>query len=57
MTTTLVLPPYSAGGAPSITSMAWIESAGIWFEKTLALLVSDRLTIHGKRIFSVIANP
>ena len=27
--TTLVLPPYSAGGAPSITSMDWIESAGI----------------------------
>src|ERR1700721_4326644 len=33
--TTLVLPPYSAGGAPEITSMDSIDSNGIWFEKTL----------------------
>src|SRR5580700_11534494 len=33
--TTLVLSPYSAGGAPAITSRDWIESSGIWFEKTL----------------------
>ena len=33
--TKLVLPPYSAGGAPAITSIDWIESSGIWLEKTL----------------------
>src|SRR6185437_9964230 len=33
--TTLVLSPYSAGGAPSITSRDWIESTGIWLENTL----------------------
>src|ERR1700689_507536 len=33
--TTLVLPPYSAGGAPEMTSMDSIDSNGIWFEKTL----------------------
>jgi hypothetical protein len=33
--TTLVLPPYSAPGAPEMTSMDWIESSGIWLENTL----------------------
>src|SRR5208282_5009275 len=33
--TTLVLPPYSAGGAPEMTSYDWTESSGIWFENTL----------------------
>src|SRR5580698_1459410 len=33
--TRLVLSPYSAGGAPEITSIDSIESAGIWFENTL----------------------
>src|ERR1017187_6196475 len=33
--TTLVLSPYSAGGAPWITSIDCTESSGIWFEKTL----------------------
>ena len=33
--TTLVLPPYSAGGAPEITSKDSIESTGSWLEKTL----------------------
>src|SRR6266851_9137961 len=33
--TTLVLSPYSAGGAPEITSIDWIDSRGIWLEKTL----------------------
>src|ERR1700684_2064203 len=33
--TTLVLPPYSAGGAPDITSIDCTESRGIWFENTL----------------------
>ncbi len=33
--TTLVLSPYSAGGAPSITSIDCTESTGIWLEKTL----------------------
>lgn len=34
-TTTLVFPPYSAGGAPAMTSMDWMESTGSWLEKTL----------------------
>lgn len=34
-TTRLVLPPYSAGGAPSRTSIDWTASTGTWFEKTL----------------------
>ena len=29
------MPPYSAGGAPDITSIDCTESRGIWFEKTL----------------------
>ena len=33
--TTLVFSPYSAGGAPEITSMDWTESNGIWLEKIL----------------------
>src|SRR5215472_2862682 len=33
--TRLVLPPYSAGGAPAITSSDWMELEGIWLEKTL----------------------
>ena len=33
--TRLVLPPYSAGGAPEIASSDWMESMGIWLEKTL----------------------
>src|SRR5580700_3968000 len=33
--TTLVLPPYSAGGAPEMTSSDWTELEGIWLEKTL----------------------
>src|SRR5258708_27867030 len=33
--TTLVFSPYSAGGAPAITSNDCTESSGIWFEKTL----------------------
>src|SRR5882757_11032706 len=33
--TTLVLPPNSAGGAPSMTSRDWTESEGSWLEKTL----------------------
>ncbi len=33
--TTLVLSPNSAGGAPAMTSIDWIESRGIWLEKTL----------------------
>src|ERR1700689_3029845 len=33
--TTLVLSPYSAGGAPEITSIDSIESSGIWLENTL----------------------
>ena len=33
--TRLVLPPYSAGGAPEMTSMDWIELEGSWLEKTL----------------------
>ena len=33
--TRLVLSPYSAGGAPEITWMDWIEFEGIWFENTL----------------------
>src|SRR5208283_5504241 len=31
----LVLPPYSAGGAPDITSIDWMDSTGSWLEKTL----------------------
>src|SRR5215469_1416885 len=33
--TRLVLPPYSAGGAPLITSIDWIEFDGNWFENVL----------------------
>jgi hypothetical protein len=33
--TKLVLSPYSAGGAPGLTSSDWIESTGIWLENTL----------------------
>src|SRR5579862_7525944 len=33
--TRLVLPPYSAGGAPSMTSIDWIELEGSWFENVL----------------------
>src|ERR1700730_14520334 len=33
--TTLVFSPYSAGGAPEITSSDSTESRGIWLEKTL----------------------
>src|SRR5579884_977311 len=33
--TTLVLSPYSAGGAPEITSVDCTASSGIWLEKTL----------------------
>src|ERR1700685_1773820 len=33
--TRLVLPPCSAGGAPLMTSMDWMELEGIWLEKTL----------------------
>ena len=33
--TRLVLPPYSAGGAPEMTSRDWTELEGIWLEKTL----------------------
>ncbi len=33
--TRLVLSPYSAGGAPSITSMDCTASTGIWLENTL----------------------
>ena len=33
--TSAVLPPYSAGGAPEITSIDWIEFEGIWLENVL----------------------
>jgi hypothetical protein len=33
--TTLVLPPNSAGGAPSMTSSDWTDLEGSWLEKTL----------------------
>ena len=33
--TMLVLSPYSAGGAPVMTSRDWTASTGIWFEKVL----------------------
>src|SRR5271170_7441691 len=33
--TSEVLPPYSAGGAPGMTSRDWTESIGIWLEKVL----------------------
>ena len=33
--TRLVLPPYSAGGAPAITSSDWMELEGSWLEKVL----------------------
>ena len=33
--TKLVLSPYSAGGAPSITSIDCTDSIGIWLENTL----------------------
>jgi len=33
--TRLVLSPYSAGGAPAMTSIDWMESTGIWLEKVL----------------------
>src|SRR3974390_2006099 len=33
--TRLVLSPNSAGGAPEITSIDWIDSDGIWFENSL----------------------
>ena len=33
--TRLVLPPYSAGGAPEITSMDCTAFDGSWLEKTL----------------------
>src|SRR6266700_121527 len=33
--TRLVFPPYSAGGAPSITSRDWTAFEGNWLEKTL----------------------
>ncbi len=33
--TRLVFPPYSAGGAPEMTSIDCTEFDGIWFEKTL----------------------
>ncbi len=53
--TRLVLSPYSAGGAPSITSSDWTESSGNLVGEDLALLVGDRLAVDGEGIFGVIA--
>jgi hypothetical protein len=55
--TTLVLSPYSAGGAPSITSIDCTASTGKLIREYLALLIGDRLAIDGERVRSVIAEP
>ena len=55
--TTLVLPPYSAGGAPEMTSIDWTESSGSWFEKTLLCWSVIGLAVDGERILRVVAQP
>ena len=47
-TTTLVLSPYSAGGAPSITSSDCTAIVGNLIREHLTLLIGDRLAIHGE---------
>ncbi|MEI9969914.1 MAG: hypothetical protein WDM87_15300 [Terracidiphilus sp.] len=49
------MPPYSAGGAPLITSIDWIELDGSWLENTLLCWSGDGLTVNRKRIRRVIA--
>ena len=53
--TTLVLPPYSAGGAPSITSMRLHGVDRNLIREDLALLVGDGLAVDREGVGSVIA--
>ena len=54
--TTLVLPPYSAGGAPEITSMRFDGIDGNLIGKYLALLIGDRLAVDRERVLGVVAD-
>jgi hypothetical protein len=53
--TRLVLPPYSAGGAPEMTSSDWTELMGKLVGEDLALLVGDGLAVDGEGVGGVVA--
>ena len=54
----LVLPPYSAGGAPDIfDGLDRFEWDFSLIGKDLALLVGNRLAVDGERILRVVADP
>ena len=55
--TTLVLPPYSAGGAPEMTSMDSNRFEGNLVGENLALLIGNRLAVDGKGVLRVVAQP
>ncbi len=53
--TTLVLSPYSAGGAPAMTSMRLDRVQRNLVGEDFALLIGDGLAIHRKRVLRVVA--